>query len=72
MWRWNDFLWPLIVAQDSKFYTLPVALAILNGELSVPYNLVLAMSVLSLLPVIIMFVFMQRQIAQGIAQTGLK
>jgi len=72
MWRWNDFLWPLIVAQDSKFYTLPVALAILNGELSVPYNLVLAMSVLSLLPVIIMFIFMQRQIAQGIAQTGLK
>jgi alpha-1,4-digalacturonate transport system permease protein len=72
MWRWNDFLWPLIVAQDSKYYTLPVALAILNGQLSVPYNLVLAMSVLSLLPVIIMFIFMQRQIAQGIAQTGIK
>ena len=72
MWRWNDFLWPLIVAQDQKFYTVPVALAILNGELSVPYNLVLAMSVLSIIPVLVMFVFLQRQIIQGIAQTGMK
>ncbi len=72
MWRWNDFLWPLIVAQDQKYYTVPVALAILNGELSVPYNLVLAMSVLSIVPVLLMFVFLQRQIIQGIAQTGMK
>ena len=72
MWRWNDFLWPLIVAQDQKLYTLPVALAILNGQLVVPYNVVLAMSVLSILPVLFMFVFLQRQIIQGISQTGLK
>lgn len=72
MWRWNDFLWPLIVAQDQKLYTLPVALALLNGQLVVPYNVVLAMSVLSILPVLFMFVFLQRQIIQGISQTGLK
>ena len=72
MWRWNDFLWPLIVAQDQKYYTVPVALAVLNGELAVPYNLVLAMSVLSIIPVLIMFIFLQRQIIQGIAQTGMK
>lgn len=72
LWRWNDFIWPLLIAQDERLYTLPVALALLNGQLVVPYNIVLAMSVMSIIPVLFMFVFMQRQIIQGIAQTGLK
>jgi len=72
LWRWNDFLWPLLIAQKEELYTLPVALALLNGQLVVPYNVVLAMSVMSIIPVLFMFVFMQRQIVQGIAQTGIK
>ena len=72
LWRWNDFLWPLLIAQKEELYTLPVALALLNGQLVVPYNIVLAMSVMSIIPVLFMFVFMQRQIIQGIAQTGMK
>lgn len=72
LWRWNDFLWPLLIAQNERLYTLPVALALLNGQLVVPYNVVLAMSVMSIIPVLLMFVFMQRQIIQGIAHTGLK
>lgn len=72
IWRWNDFLWPLIVAQDEAVYTLPVALAQFSGQQVVPFNLVLAVSVLSIIPVIVIFLFMQRQIVQGIAQTGLK
>lgn len=72
LWRWNDFLWPLLIAQTERLYTLPVALALLNGQLVVPYNVVLAMSVMSIIPVLFMFVFMQRQIIQGIAHTGLK
>ena len=72
LWRWNDFIWPLLVAQDEKFYTLPVALAQLNGRLAVPTNIIIAMSVMSIIPVLFMFVFMQRQIVQGIAQTGMK
>jgi len=72
LWRWNDFLWPLLIAQKEELYTLPVALALLNGQLVVPYNIVLAMSVMSIIPVLFMFVFMQRQIVQGIAQTGIK
>ena len=72
LWRWNDFIWPLLIAQKEELYTLPVALALLNGQLVVPYNIVLAMSVMSIIPVLFMFVFMQRQIIQGIAQTGLK
>ena len=72
LWRWNDFLWPLLIAQKEELYTLTVALALLNGQLVVPYNIVLAMSVMSIIPVLFMFVFMQRQIVQGIAQTGIK
>ena len=72
LWRWNDFIWPLLIAQKEELYTLPVALALLNGQLVVPYNIVLAMSVMSIIPVLFMFVFMQRQIIQGIAQTGIK
>ncbi|MDQ3542877.1 MAG: carbohydrate ABC transporter permease [Actinomycetota bacterium] len=72
IWRWNDFLWPRIVAQKESVHTLPVALARMNSELVVPFNLVLAMSVMSILPVIILFLLMQRQIISGIAETGLK
>lgn len=72
IWRWNDFLWPLIVAQDENVYTLPVALARFNGQQVVPFNLVLAMSVVSILPVVIIFLLLQRHILAGIAQTGLK
>lgn len=72
IWRWNDFLWPLIVAQDQSVYTLPVAISQFSSELVVPFNLVLAMAVLSVLPIIIIFLFLQRSIVTGIAQTGLK
>ena len=72
MWRWNDFLWPLIIAQDQSKYTLPVALAQFNSQLIVPFNYILAMSVVSMLPVIIMFLFLQRYIVLGIANSGLK
>lgn len=72
IWRWNDFVWPLIVAQSEGLYTLPVALARFNSELVVPFNLVLSMAVLSMLPTIAVFLLMQRQIVTGIARTGLR
>lgn len=72
MWRWNDFLWPLVVAQSESVYTLPVALARFTAEETVPFNLIIAMSVVSILPVIILFLFFQRQIVTGIANTGIK
>jgi alpha-1,4-digalacturonate transport system permease protein len=72
IWRWNDFLWPLIISQDQDKYTLPVALAQFNSQLVVPFNYILAMSVVSMLPVIIIFLVLQRHIARGIASTGLK
>ncbi|MGW0517951.1 carbohydrate ABC transporter permease [Crossiella sp. NPDC003009] len=72
VWRWNDFLWPLVVAQDEHTYTLQVALARFAAEEVIPVNLILAMSVVTMAPVLVVFLLMQRQIVQGIAQTGFK
>jgi alpha-1,4-digalacturonate transport system permease protein len=72
IWRWNDFLWPLIISQSHDKYTLPVALALFNSEQVVPFNYILAMSVVSMAPVVVVFLIMQRQVMRGIASTGLK
>jgi alpha-1,4-digalacturonate transport system permease protein len=72
IWRWNDFLWPLVIAQSQNLYTLPVALAQFNSEEVVPFNYILAMSVVSMIPVVLVFLVMQRHIVKGIAQTGFK
>ncbi|MDR7276867.1 carbohydrate ABC transporter permease [Catenuloplanes atrovinosus] len=72
IWRWNDFLWPLIISQDQDKYTLPVALAQFDGQLVVPFNYILAMSVVSMIPVIVIFLVLQRHITRGIAATGLR
>jgi multiple sugar transport system permease protein len=63
---WNDFLWPLIVLTDSSMYTLPVALANLAGEHVQDTELMMAGAVLTVLPVIIVFLFFQRALERGI------
>ncbi|MDE2912887.1 MAG: carbohydrate ABC transporter permease [Paracoccaceae bacterium] len=72
MWRWNDFLWPLIVLNRSEVYTLQVGLNAFQGELDVQWHYVLAMTVVTLIPVIFVFAFLQRFITTGIASTGMK
>lgn len=72
IWRWNDFLWPLIIVHREEIMTLQLALARFQGELVVSWNLVLAMTVVSILPVLAVFLFMQRQLVAGIASTGVK
>lgn len=72
MWRWNDFLWPLIVLNRSEVYTLQVGLNAFQGELDVQWHFVLAMTVVTLIPVILVFAFLQRFITTGIASTGMK
>jgi len=69
MWRWNDFLWPLIVLSRSEFFTLQVGLNSFQGELNAQWNLILAMTVLTLLPITFVFAFLQRYITAGIATT---
>ncbi|MBV8790707.1 MAG: carbohydrate ABC transporter permease [Pseudolabrys sp.] len=72
MWRWNEFLWPMIVLNKSETFTLQLALNSFQGELTTSWNYLLAMTVLTLLPITIIFVFLQRYITQGIATTGIK
>ena len=72
MWRWNDFLWPLIVLSHSELFTLQVGLNAFQGELNTQWHYVLAMTVLTLLPITIVFAFLQRFITTGIATTGMK
>lgn len=72
MWRWNDFLWPLIVLSRSELFTLQVGLASFQGELNVQWHYVLAMTVMTLLPITLVFAVLQRFITTGIATTGMK
>lgn len=72
MWRWNDFLWPLIVLNRKELFTLQVGLNSFQGEFNTQWDLVLAMTVLTLLPITIVFAFLQKYITTGIATTGMK
>lgn len=72
MWRWNEFLWPLAVLSKSESYTLQIGLNAFQGELQTQWNYLLAMTVVTLLPIAVVFVFLQRFIVAGIANTGVK
>jgi alpha-1,4-digalacturonate transport system permease protein len=70
MWRWNDFLWPLIVLSQSENFTLQLALNSFRGEFTTDWASLLAMTVLTLAPIVAVFAFLQKYIATGIASTG--
>ena len=72
MWRWNEFLWPLAVLTKSDSYTLQIGLNAFQGELQTQWHYLLAMTVVSAAPVIAVFVFLQKFIATGVANTGMK
>jgi len=72
MWRWNEFLWPLIVLNRSEEFTLQLALNSFQGELQTSWSSVLAMTVLTLLPITLVFALLQKYITTGIAQSGVK
>jgi multiple sugar transport system permease protein len=72
MGTWNDFLWPLIALTDSSMYTLPVALANLMGEHVKDPELMMAGSVIAILPVLIVFLFLQKHYISGIMMGGVK
>jgi multiple sugar transport system permease protein len=70
---WNNFLWPLVVASSEKMYTLPVALALYSvGQNKTQFGLMLAGSVVVVVPVLLVFLVLQKHIIAGIATTGIK
>ncbi len=69
---WSDFLWPLIVIQDESLYTLPLGVAKLAGTFSLDWRLVAAGSVISIVPVLILFLVLQRYIVPTETGSGVK
>jgi multiple sugar transport system permease protein len=69
---WNDFMWPLIVLSDDRRYTLPVALAGLSGEHAQDVELMMAGAVITVLPVLILFLMLQRYYVEGVTEGSVK
>ncbi|MDQ3767279.1 MAG: carbohydrate ABC transporter permease, partial [Actinomycetota bacterium] len=71
---WNGFLWPLVVLTSDEMYTLPVALATFarEGQYQADYGQLMAGSCMVVIPVILVFLILQRHFTQSIAMTGIK
>ncbi|GAA4913353.1 carbohydrate ABC transporter permease [Nesterenkonia rhizosphaerae] len=67
---WNNFLWPFLVLNDTLLMTLPVGLQTVISAYGVQYAQVMAQAVLAALPLVVIFLFFQRQIVKGVATTG--
>lgn len=72
MGTWNDFMWPLVILTDSQRYTLPVALANLMGEHALDMELMMAGAVLTVLPVVALFLALQKYYIEGLVLGGVK
>jgi multiple sugar transport system permease protein len=74
MASWNNFLWPLLIVSDRQYMTLPLALATLQGIYpgQTQWNLVMAGTVVSVVPMIVVFLLAQRWVIEGVTTSGLK
>jgi multiple sugar transport system permease protein len=68
---WNDFLWPLVVTSSDKMRTIPIGLSYFVGQYSTAWNLLMAGSVIALLPVLVIYLLAQKTFVQGITMTGM-
>jgi multiple sugar transport system permease protein len=72
MSSWNSFLWPLFVTRDERLMTLPVGLALLHGRYTTEWSMVMAGAVITVLPIILVYLAAQRAFVRGVALAGLK
>ena len=72
VWRWNELIWPLIVASTEKLFPITVGLASLVDPYFIDFDQYLAACVMVVAPIIVMFLFLQKYFVEGIAITGLK
>jgi len=72
MAQWNDFLWPLIALKTPELYTLPVSLRFLQGQYDANYGGLMAAALLTCLPLVVLFLLLQRYFVQGLARSGIK
>ena len=69
---WNNFIWPFVVTTARSLQTIPVGLSTVNSFYGAQYAQVMALAILGALPLLVAFLFFQRQIVQGISNTWLK
>ncbi|WP_105031063.1 carbohydrate ABC transporter permease [Arthrobacter ruber] len=72
MYQWNDFAWPLIALKDAELFTLPIGLLYLQGQYGADYGAIMALALLSITPIIIMFLAFQKYFVQGLARSGIR
>ena len=72
MWRWNDLQWPLIMISREPLYTVQLGLSMLNGAQYVNWNDMMCASLISVIPVMVVFFIFQKQFVQGMAASGIK
>jgi ABC-type glycerol-3-phosphate transport system permease component len=72
MWSWNDFLWPVIVGQQQQMFTVTVGLVNFAGVYYTNWTMITTATVFSMLPMILIFIFLQRYLVQGLVLSGIK
>jgi multiple sugar transport system permease protein len=72
LWTWNDFMGPLIYLSDFNSYPISVGLAFFRGRYSVEWNMFMAATLVSILPILVVYFFAQRQLIGGLASIGVK
>ncbi|CAI9403168.1 carbohydrate ABC transporter permease [Nocardioides sp. T2.26MG-1] len=72
MASWNSFLWPLVVIRSPELMTLPLGLSTLQGQFTTRWDVVMAGSVVSIVPIALVYLLAQRHVVAGIAHTGIK
>jgi multiple sugar transport system permease protein len=69
---WNDFAWPLIALKDSDLFTLPIGLLYLKGQSTPDYSASMALALVSVLPMVVLFLAFQRYFVQGFSRSGIR
>lgn len=72
MWEWESFIWPLVVVQSRNLFTIPLGISFFSNEHWVNYGPVMAVNTLATIPMLIIFIILQKHIIEGITFTGLK
>ncbi|WP_166354719.1 carbohydrate ABC transporter permease [Phytoactinopolyspora limicola] len=72
MSSWNSFLWPLVIIRSPEFMTLPLGLSTLHGQFTTAWDVVMAGSVVSIIPIAVLYLAAQKYVIQGVARSGLK
>lgn len=71
-WTWNEFMWPLVIIHEENMKTVTLGLSYFSGVWHIEYTLVCTASFLSVIPILIIFIFLQKYVVKGMTMTGIK